>query len=93
MKNNDKIYEKAVKDIQTYVKNNPQCTRMHRFRILQAVIDVDEETARKVGRYMRAIRATMPKDSRGAELEESWKKPKYLHEWEYENKKIQESLI
>lgn len=87
----DKLYERAIYEIEEYKELHPQCTRADRFRILEAVTAIDEGTARKVDRYLRAIRECLPKDSRGAELEKEWKMPMYL--WNEENETKQESLI
>lgn len=80
----DKIYEKACEEVRQLKEASPSFTRADRFRILQALTGVDEETARTTDRYLRAIREIIEKDSRGAELEAEWRKKDYQHGWENE---------
>ena len=90
----DNIYEQACAQVREYVEKNGS-TRKERFRIIRDLTGVDENTARIVDRYARAVREVIPPDAKCKEMERGWQRGSYIHQWEYENlkKEKQSQLI
>jgi hypothetical protein len=69
----DLIYQQAIAEVKRLIDELPEYnTRAKRFEIIKLLTGRDEETARIIDRYARAIREVIPADEKGIELEKDW---------------------